>query len=163
MNLNICNFPIFGLIFRKCSPKWRLETSVFIFLGKFGFLMFNWKKADICPLIGIENPCSDISVQMPRMTTAFAQRPLCTPAEVFLCCRRPKCAAMATIRRPQCAPLERATAFVLSMLKVRAVGRRSMRSNGVHWRCHCDAAEMLAIVLRAPWRSAFFLDAVGSR
>ena len=46
--------------------------------------------------------------------------------------------------------------FVLNMLKVRAVGRRSM-----HWRCHCDAAEMLAIVLRASRRSAFFLDAVG--
>ena len=50
--------------------------------------------------------------------------------------------------------------FVLNMLKVRAVGRRSMRSQSTHWRCHCDAAEMLAIVLRASRRSAFFLDAV---
>ena len=90
--------------------------------------MVNWKRANIRPQIGIENPCSDISGQMPRMTTAFAQR----PAEILLRCR------------------------------VRAVGRRSMRSHGVHWRCHCVAVEMLVIVLRAPWRSAFFLDAVGS-
>ena len=42
------------------------------------------------------------------------------------------------------------------MLKVRAVGRRSMRPHSVHWRCFCVAAEMLAIVLRAPRSSAFY-------
>ena len=45
---------------------------------------------------------------------------------------------------------------------MRAADRRSMRSHSVYWRCHCVAAEMLAMVLRAPRRSAFFLDAVGS-
>ena len=50
----------------------------------------------------------------------------------------------------------RATVFVLSMLKVRTVARRSMRSHRVQWRCHCVAAVMLAFVLRAPRRSAFF-------
>ena len=45
---------------------------------------------------------------------------------------------------------------------MRAVSRRSMRSHSVYCLCHCVAAVMLAIVLRAPRRSAFFLDAVGS-
>ena len=44
---------------------------------------------------------------MPRMTTAFARRPTCAPAEVSLCCWRPYCAAIATKRRPHCALLER--------------------------------------------------------
>ena len=44
---------------------------------------------------------------MPRITTGFVQQPLCTPAEVLLPCRRPYCAAMATIRRPHCTLLER--------------------------------------------------------
>jgi hypothetical protein len=43
----------------------------------------------------------------------------------------------------------RMTAFVLSMLKMRAVGRLSMR-------CYCDAAAMFAILLC----SEFSLDAV---
>ena len=47
----------------------------------------------------------------------------------------------------------RATVFVLSMLKVRTVARRSMRSHRVQWRCHCVAAVMLAFVPRAPRRS----------
>ena len=55
-----------------------------------------------------------------------------------------------------------ATAFVLSMLIVRAVAWLSMRSHSVYWRRHCVAAVMLAIVLCAPRRFAFFLDAVGS-
>ena len=53
--LNICNFSIFGLIYRICSPKWRFEI-LFIILGRF-CLMFNWKRADICPQISIENSC----------------------------------------------------------------------------------------------------------
>ena len=51
--------------------------------------------------------------------------------------------------------------FALSMLKVRAVARRSMRSHRYQWPCHCLTAVMLAFVLRAPRRSAFFKDAVG--
>ena len=44
-----------------------------------------------------------ISVQTPQTTTAFAQRPLCAPAELLLHCRRPYCAAMMTLRRILCA------------------------------------------------------------
>ena len=54
----------------------------------------------------------------------------------------------------------RAMAVILSMLKVRAVVRLSMRSHSVRWRCHCVAAEMLAIILHTPRRSAFFMDAL---
>ena len=70
---------------------------------------------------------------------------------------RPYCAAMVRgYGDPTALLLERrATAFVLSMLKVRAVARRSSRSHSVYWRCHCTAV-MLAIVLRAFRRSAFF-------
>ena len=50
----------------------------------------------------------------------------------------------------------RATEFVLSLLKVRAIAWRSMRSHRVYWRCHCVAVAMLEIVLCAPQRSAFF-------
>ena len=32
----------------------------------------------------------------------LAQRPLCAPAKVLLCCIRPYCTAMATIRQPHC-------------------------------------------------------------
>ena len=46
-------------------------------------------------------------------------------------------------------------ALVLSMRKVRAVGRLSMRSHSVHWRCQCVVVVMLAVVLRAPRRSVF--------
>ena len=71
--------------------------------------------------------------------------------------------AMVTLRDPTALLLERrATAFVLSMLKVRAIARRSMRSHSIYWRCHCIAAVMFAIVLRTSQRSAFFLDAMGS-
>ena len=56
----------------------------------------------------------------------------------------------------------RVTVFVLSMLKVRTVNRRSMRPHRAQWRCHCVAAVMLALVLRAPRRSAIFYDNVGS-
>ena len=74
--------------------------------------------------------------------------PLCTPAELPLNCRRPYCAAMATLRRRHCALLRtllhrQATALVLSMLNVRAIVRRSMRSKGVYWRCHCVTVESL--------------------
>ena len=48
-----------------------------------------------------------VSVQTPRTTTAFAQRPLCAPTELLLRCRRPYCAAMVTLRRPLCALLGR--------------------------------------------------------
>ena len=37
-----------------------------------------------------------------RTTNAFAQRPLCAPAEPLLRCRGPYCAAMVTLRRPLC-------------------------------------------------------------
>ena len=74
-----------------------------------------------------------IAVQAPPITIAFALRSLCTP-DVIL---RLYCAATATSRDPTTLLSERqATAFVLSMLKVRAVARRSMRSHRVHWLCH---------------------------
>ena len=50
----------------------------------------------------------------------------------------------------------RVTVFVLSMLKVRTVARRSMQPHRVQWQCHCVAAVMLAFVLPAPRRSAIF-------
>ena len=50
------------------------------------------------------------------------------------------------------------TPFVLSMLELRAVVlRRSMQSHSIYLPCHCM---MLAIILHAPQRSAFFLEAV---
>ena len=58
-------------------------------------------------------------------------------------------------------PERRATAFVLCMLKLRAVARHSMRSQRVYWRCRCVASVMLAIALRVPRCYAFFLDAKG--
>jgi hypothetical protein len=62
------------------------------------------------------------------------------------------------LRRSYCDPTSllsecRVTAFVLSMLKMRAVGLRSMQ-------CCGDAAAMFAILLRSPRRSKFSLDAV---
>ena len=48
-----------------------------------------------------------VSMQTPRTTTAFAQRPLCAPMELLLRCRRPYCVAMVTSRRPLCALLGR--------------------------------------------------------
>ena len=48
-----------------------------------------------------------VSVQTPRTSTAFAQRPLCARTELLLRCRRPFCAAMVTLRRPLCALLGR--------------------------------------------------------
>ena len=44
-----------------------------------------------------------IFMQTPWLTTAFAQRPLCVPAEFLLHCRRPYRMAMATLRRLYCA------------------------------------------------------------
>ena len=52
----------------------------------------------------------------------------------------------------------RATAFVLCMLKVRAVARRSMRSHRVTG----DATALFEIALRADRRSAFFLGRRGN-
>ena len=54
----------------------------------------------------------------------------------------------------------RATVFVLSMLKVRAIARHSRRSHRVQWRCHCVAAVMLGFVLPTHRRS-FFLGHCG--
>ena len=90
---------------------------------------------------------------------------LCTPTELPLRCRRPYCAAIATLWRPHCTLLRmpwhhQATAFVLSMFKVCAIVWCSMPPHNVCLWCHCIAATMLAIVLCAPRRSAFFLDAV---
>ena len=132
-----------------------------IILGSFCSI-FNWERADIWLQIGIGKSFSDISLQMPRMTTAFEQWFLCAAVEVLLNCSKHYCEAMATIRLPHCALLERGChGVVLSMLKVRPIGLCSMRSNRVHWRCHCVATEMLAIVLRPPRRSASFLNTVG--
>ena len=48
-----------------------------------------------------------VSLQTPRTTKTFVQRPLCVPTELLLRCRRPYCAAMVTLRRPLCALLGR--------------------------------------------------------
>ena len=50
-----------------------------------------------------------VYVQTPRTTTAFAQRPLCAPAQLLMryMYRRPYCLAMVTLRRPFCALLGR--------------------------------------------------------
>ena len=96
-----------------------------------------------------------VSLQTPRTTTAFAQRPLCVPTELLLRRRRPYCVAMVTLRCPLCALLgRRVTVIVLSMLKMRTIARCSMRPKRVQWRCHCIAAVVLAFVLRAPRHSA---------
>ena len=117
-----------------------------------------------CRMNAKQSPCTVTNDQC--VCTAFAQRPLCAlcvPAELLLRCRRPYCAAMVTPLRSIRMPSERrVTVFVLSVLKVGAIAWRSMRSHRVQWRCHCAAAVMHAFVLRAPRRSAFFKDAVGS-
>lgn len=56
----------------------------------------------------------------------------------------------------------RETAFVLYMLKVCAVARRSMRSQRVYWWCHLVLAAMFEIALRTPWCSTIFSDVVGT-
>ena len=115
-----------------------------------------------CCMDSKQSPCKVTNDQC--ICTVFAQRPLCelcAPVELLLLCRRPYCAAMVTLRRPLCTLLgtrseRQATVFVLSMLKVPAVARRSMRSHRVQWRCHCVAAVMHVFLLCAPRRSAFF-------
>ena len=90
-----------------------------------------WRRVE-GPVTSQRTLCSLLQTQ--RTTTAFAQRPLCAPTELLLHCRRPYCAAMVTLRRPLCALLGRlATVFVLSMHKVRALARRSMRSRCFQW------------------------------
>ena len=85
--------------------------------------------------------CRAVSMQTPRTNTVFAQRPLCAPTELLLCCRSPYCAAMVTLRRPLCALLgRRANAewrCLFWVLKVRTVTQRSMPPHCVQWRCHC--------------------------
>ena len=105
-------------------------------------------------------------MQRPRTTTAFAQRPLwmcVVPVELLLRCRRPYCAANKNLKRPTELLLVRhVTAFVLRKLKVHAVVLRSCYSTASTGDMPCIAVVILAIVLRPPGRSAFFLDAVGS-
>ena len=108
VNLKICNiWPDFHGIFTKLDIG-----NIIHHFGKF-LLKFNRVRANIWPQLGIWKSLHwhlkegwAISVQEPLMTTAFAQRPLCAHAEVLLPCRRPYCAAMATIRLPNCALLE---------------------------------------------------------
>ena len=107
-----------------------------------------------------------ISVQTPQTTTAFAQRPLCAPAEpaeLLLRCRRPYCAAMVTIRRPYCGLIRSSNNGVCFEHAQNA--RRRSKFYAITQRLlayHCFAAMLLASALHAPWCSAFFLDAVGS-
>ena len=98
-----------------------------------------------------------ISMQTPQTTMAFAQGLLWAPAELLLHWRRPNCMAVETLRQSHC-DLIRMQAFVLRILKV------------------CPRTEFYAIlhpplVLQwslpsywssASWRSAFFIDAVGT-
>ena len=49
VNVNICNFPIFGPIFMKVSPKSRLGIF-FTVLGSFGSI-YSWEGADNRPQI----------------------------------------------------------------------------------------------------------------
>ena len=60
VNVNICNFAIFGLIFIKFSPKCRARKLgiYYISLGRFCSIL-NWEGADIGPQIWPrENPWS---------------------------------------------------------------------------------------------------------
>ena len=92
---------------------------------------------------------SDISVQIQRMTSAFAQRPLYAPAEVLLRCRRPYCAAMATTRRPHCALLERPCHGICFE------DAQSARRRSAFYAIPQRPLAMLAIVLCASRRSVF--------
>ena len=89
--LSIFNFPIFGLIFTD-------------FFHQKEDCIYNSSFREVFAQIGIRKSFSDISVQMPLITTAFAKLPLCTPACILL--RRLYCAAIATIRQPHCTLLE---------------------------------------------------------
>ena len=82
-------------------------------------------------------------------------RSLCAPTAILRRCRRPYCAATATSHLYSCQDGV-STAFVLSRQEVRAVDRRSMRSHGVHWRCHCVATALLAFPRRAGRHSGCF-------
>ena len=66
-------------------------------------------------------------------TTAFAQRPLCTFAELLLHCRRPQCAAMATLRRPHCTLIRMpSNSICFEHAKVCSVIRHSIRSHSAY-------------------------------
>ena len=87
-----------------------------------------------------------ISVQMPWMTTAFAQ-PLCLPLELLLHCRRPYCVALATLQWPYRARIRtpsHCVCFELRCAPLFGILRNPTASNG-------DAsAEMFAMVLLTP-------------
>ena len=76
----------------------------------------------------------------PPITIPFVLRSLCASMAILQRCRRP-------YRAVTVIPLH-SYQFVLSMNKVRAVARRSMRPSRVHWRIHCVAAAMLAFPMR---------------
>ena len=101
------------------------------------------------------------SVQKQRTAIAFVQQHLYAPAELLLRYRRPYCVTMVTLRRPHYA-LIRTPSDGVCFEHAQSARSRFLRTHSVYWRCHCVAAVVLAIVLRAPRRSAFFLDAVGS-
>ena len=66
-----------------------------------------------------------------------ALRSLCVATVILRRCRRLTALLRGTRGDPTALSQDDVpTAFVLSMFKVRAVSRRSMRSHGGHWRCH---------------------------
>ena len=97
VNLNICNFPILACFSRNFhqTGDWKYNSSF-----RKVFAQFSIGKGPIFgPQLAKKTLCSDISVQMSWLTTAFVPRPLCAPADVLLRCRRPYCAAMTIVRR----------------------------------------------------------------
>ena len=137
-----------------------LTMHALCFHGIHTALTMCWKCSDISKNSWHLKECHTISMQRPRTTTAFTQLPLCAPVELLLHCRRLYCAALVTLRWPHCAPIRKpshSNCFEHAQTKMRAIVPRSMRSHSVYWGCHCIAAEMLVIILRAPRRSALFL------
>ena len=91
-------------------------------------------KHEVCRMNAIQSPCKGHGQQWHLHSDPCKS----CERELLLHCRRPYSAGMATLRRPHCNCSE----FVLNMLKVRAVARRSMRSHSIYWRCHCFAVPM---------------------
>ena len=103
-----------------------------------------------------------ISMQTPQTTTAFARRPLCPSAELLLHCRRLYCTAMVTLWRSHCAlirTLRDSACFEHAQsarcrLAFDAIPKHLL----VMQLCCCSDACDCTV---APWRSVFFLDAMG--
>ena len=91
------------------------------------------------------NERRSISMQKPRTTMAFAQQPLCMPAEpveLLLHCRRPYCAAMKTFKRPHWALFRTPSDSVCFQHAQSACHHSSFYGVPLHWSggaCNCTA------------------------